>query len=50
MDDFIEDEELDEELEYASGSKRKLDEEVDNGDLEAEDALFFEGYQGEEED
>jgi len=51
MDDFIEEEDLlDEDLEYAYGSKKRLDEDVDNGDLDAEDALFFEGYQGEDEE
>lgn len=46
MDDILDEEDiLDEDLEFTYGSKKKLDEEVENGDMEAEDALFLEGYQ-----
>tara|TARA_Y100000034_G_scaffold133270_1_gene198285 strand:+ start:2404 stop:2565 length:162 start_codon:yes stop_codon:yes gene_type:complete len=51
VDDLLDDEELlDEDLEFQYGSKKKLDDAVDNGDMDAEDALFLEGYQDDDDE
>ena len=45
IDDIIDEEELlDEDLDFAYGSKKKLAKAVDDDEMEAEDALFMEGY------
>ena len=45
IDDTIDEEELlDEDLDFAYGSKKKLEKAVDDDEMEAEDALFMEGY------
>tara|TARA_Y100000310_G_C20647094_1_gene797258 strand:+ start:587 stop:748 length:162 start_codon:yes stop_codon:yes gene_type:complete len=50
IDDILDDEELlDEDLDPAYGSKKKLEKAVDDDEMEAEDALFMEGYMEEDE-
>jgi hypothetical protein len=48
-DEELYEEESTEESE-AYGNKKKLNEAVDNGDMDAEDALFMEGYLDDEEE
>tara|TARA_Y100000310_G_C20429685_1_gene690829 strand:- start:517 stop:681 length:165 start_codon:yes stop_codon:yes gene_type:complete len=51
IDDIVEEDELlDEDLDFAYGSKKKLNKAVDDGDMEAEDALFMEGYLDDDEE
>ena len=50
IDDYIDEEDvLDDEIDVEYTSKRKLEKAVDEGDMEAEDALFMEGYLEEDE-
>jgi len=50
IDDILDEEELlDEDLDFAYGSKKKLEKAVDEDEMEAEDALFMEGYLEEDE-
>lgn len=50
IDDYVDEEDLlDDEIDLEYTSKRKLEKAVDEGDMEAEDALFMEGYLDEEE-
>jgi hypothetical protein len=49
-DTIEEDELLDEDLDSTYSSKKKLDKAVDDGDMDAEDALFMEGYMDEDDD
>ena len=48
-DEELYEEESSEESE-AYGTKKDLDEAVDNGDMDAEDALFMEGYLEDDEE
>jgi isopentenyl phosphate kinase len=48
-DDELLDEEFSDDVDITYGTKKKLDEAVDNDDMEAEDALFMEGYMEEDE-
>ncbi|MBS3156777.1 hypothetical protein J4442_01225 [Candidatus Woesearchaeota archaeon] len=50
IDDYVDEEDvLDDEIDLEYTSKRKLEKAVDEGDMEAEDALFMEGYLEEDE-
>ena len=50
IDDYVDEEYvLDDEIDLEYTSKRKLEKAVDEGDMEAEDALFMEGYLEEDE-
>jgi len=50
IDDYVDEEDLlDDEIDLEYTSKRKLAKAVDEGDMEAEDALFMEGYLDDDE-
>ena len=50
IEDYVDEEDiLDDEVDLEYTSKRKLEKAVDEGDMEAEDALFMEGYLEEDE-
>ena len=48
-DDELFEEDLAEGEESGYGSKKKLEDDVDNGDMDAEDALSLEGYHDDED-
>lgn len=43
-DEYIEEDLLEDDVDVEYTSKKKLEKAVDEGDMEAEDALFMEGY------
>lgn len=50
IEDYVDEEDiLEDEIDLEYTSKRKLEKAVDEGDMEAEDALFMEGYLEEDE-
>lgn len=50
IDDYLDEEDVfEDEVDLEYTSKKKLEKAVDDGDMEAEDALFMEGYLEEDE-